>query len=103
MQPLPLRDRTVILSGLAFITTLSWGYMWYLARDPMAMCMVNMNPWSAADLTALFTMWVVMMIAMMIPSASPMILAFVRVNRRRGTPSSSYLSTGAFVLGYVMA
>ena len=43
---LPVRERIVVLSGLGFITALSWGYMWYLARDPMAMCMVNMNPWS---------------------------------------------------------
>src|ERR1039457_6554493 len=31
---LPVRERTVVLSGLGFITALSWGYMWYLARDP---------------------------------------------------------------------
>jgi hypothetical protein len=43
---LPLRERTVVLSGLGLITALSWGYMWYLARDPMALCMVNMRPWS---------------------------------------------------------
>ena len=65
---LPVRDRVVVLSGLGFATALSWG-MWYLARDPTASCMVNMNPWSAADLSALFAMWAVMMIAMMIPSA----------------------------------
>ena len=100
---LPLRERTVILSCLGFITALSWGYMWYLARDPMAMCMVNMNPWSAAELTALFAMWAVMMVAMMIPSASPMILAFAGVNRMRRTQSLPYVPTSVFVLGYVAA
>jgi predicted metal-binding membrane protein len=100
---LPVRERTIVLSGLGFITALSWGYMWYLARDPMAMCMVNMNPWSAADLSALFAMWAVMMMAMMIPSASPMILAFAGVNRTRRAKSLPYVPTSAFVLGYVAA
>lgn len=100
---LPVRDRTVVLSGLVFITALSWAYMWRLARDPMAMCMVNMNPWSTADLFALFAMWAVMMVAMMIPSASPMILAFAGVNRTRRAHSLPYVATSAFVLGYVAA
>ena len=56
---LPFRECTFVLSGLFLIMTLSWAYLWYLARYPLAMCMVNMNPWSAADLLALFTMWAV--------------------------------------------
>lgn len=100
---LPVRERTVVLSGLGFITALSWGYMWRLTRDPMAICMVNMNPWSAADLSALFAMWTVMMIAMMTPSASPMILAFAGVNRTLRTQSLSYVPTSVFVLGYLAA
>jgi len=70
---LPARERAWVTAGLASLTALSWLYLWRLARDPMAMCMVNMNPWSRADLFALFAMWAVMMVAMMIPSASPMI------------------------------
>jgi predicted metal-binding membrane protein len=100
---LSARERTVVLSGLVLMTALSWGYMWHLARDPMAMCMVNMNPWSAADLLALFAMWAVMMVAMMIPSASPVILAFAAVNSTRRAQSLPYVPTSAFVLGYVAA
>jgi predicted metal-binding membrane protein len=105
MEPasLPLRERAFVLSGLFAITALSWAYLWYLARDPMAMCMVNMNPWSAADLSALFAMWAVMMVGMMVPSALPMILAFAGVNRSRRAKSLSYVSTSTFVLGYVAA
>ena len=103
MTALPARDRTVVLSGLLLITALSWGYMWYLARDPMALCMVNRNPWSAADLIALFAMWAVMMVAMMFPSASPLILAFASVNRMRRAQSLPYAPTSAFVLGYAAA
>jgi predicted metal-binding membrane protein len=103
MRPLPVRDRALILSGLAFITALSWAYMWYLARDPMAMCMANMDPWAAADLLAMFLMWTVMMVAMMIPSASPMILAFAGINHMRREQVPRYVSVGALVLGYIAA
>ena len=100
---LPFRERTLVLSGLFLITTLSWAYLWRLARDPLAMCMVNMKPWSAADLSALFAMWAVMMVGMMVPSAFPMILAFAGVSRSRRAKSLSYVSTSTFVLGYVAA
>jgi predicted metal-binding membrane protein len=100
---LPSRERTFVLSGLCLITTLSWAYLWYLAGDPLAMCMVNMNPWSLADLSALFAMWAVMMVGMMVPSAVPMILAFAAINRSRRAKSLSYVSTSTFVLGYVTA
>ncbi len=98
-----MRERIVVLSGLGVLTALSWAYLWYLARDPMAMCMVNMKPWSADDLAALFAMWAVMMVAMMLPSASPLILAFSGVNRTRQAKSLPYVSTAAFVAGYVAA
>jgi predicted metal-binding membrane protein len=102
-QILPVRERAVVISGLVFLSGISWLYMWYLARDPMAVCMVNMNPWSRGDLLALFTMWAVMMVAMMIPSAAPMILAFAGVNRARRAQSKTYVPTSAFVLGYIVA
>ena len=100
---LRFRERTFVLSGLFLITALSWAYLWYLARDPLAMCMVNMDPWSISDLSAVFAMWTVMMVGMMVPSAFPMILAFARVNRSRRAKSVSYASTSTFVLGYVTA
>lgn len=98
---LPRRERVIVLCGLAALTALSWTYMWHLARDGMDMCMVNMNPWSRTDLLALFAMWAVMMIGMMVPSASPMVLAFASINRARRAQSLSYVSTILFVFGYL--
>ena len=95
-------DRAVVVTGLVLITGLSWTYMWYLARDPMAMCKANMMPWNAGDLLAMFAMWAVMMVAMMVPSASPMILAFAGVNRKRRQQSLPYVPTGAFLMGYIV-
>ena len=39
-------------------------------------------------LAALFVMWAVMMVAMMLPSAAPIILLVLGVYRRRGTATS---------------
>ncbi len=41
--------------------------------------------WSTTDFPLVFLMWAVMMAAMMLPSAIPMILAAVRVYQQRKT------------------
>src|SRR5688500_7808791 len=73
------RDRAVVLTGLVSIAALSWAYTWYLAWDmqhsPRAICCVSQ--------LFMFAMWVIMMVAMMVPSATPMILLFAKVNRKR--------------------
>jgi predicted metal-binding membrane protein len=102
-QVLPRRERILVISAVVLVSALAWGYIWHMARDPMAVCMVNMNPWTAGDLSALLLMWAVMMAGMMLPSASPMILAFAGVNRTRRAQSLPYVPTSVFVLGYVAA
>jgi predicted metal-binding membrane protein len=52
-------------------------------------------------LVPLFLMWAEMMIAMMLPSAAPMVLTFTLVNRRRQAQELPYVSTVVFVLGYL--
>jgi hypothetical protein len=48
-------------------------------------------------------MWVVMMVAMMVPAASPVILLFTEINRRRNEHQATFVSTGQFLLGYLTA
>ncbi len=81
------RDRTIVLAGLAGIVMLSWAYVVYLAwqmegMDP-GMAMPRIQSWSVADFLFMFLMWAVMMVAMMVPPATPMVLIFATVNRRR--------------------
>ena len=45
-------------------------------------------------------MWAVMMIGMMLPSATPMILLFTMVQRKQGT--RPILTTGTFAVGYLV-
>jgi predicted metal-binding membrane protein len=48
-------------------------------------------------------MWCVMMVGMMLPSATPMILTFAMVNRRKRERDQPFAATGAFVAGYLLA
>ncbi|MGH3089900.1 MAG: DUF2182 domain-containing protein [Rubrobacteraceae bacterium] len=100
------RDRIIVLSGLAVIAVLSWAYTAYLARDAqnmeMGMAMPRMQAWGIVDFTLMFVMWAVMMVAMMTPSAAPMILTFANVNRRRRKQRLPYAPTGIFLLGYLV-
>ena len=105
------RDRIVVLSGLAAITALSWVYVVSLASDMQSMNMGDMgtqmtlprmHAWGTADFALTFGMWAVMMVAMMTPSAAPMILMFAAVNRRRWKQQVSYVPTSVFLAGYLV-
>ncbi len=105
------RDRIIVLSGLALITGLSWVYVFSLASDMsnmdmgnmgMQMTMPRMQAWGVADFVLTFGMWAVMMVAMMTPSATPMILMFAGVNRRRQEQGISYVPTSVFLVGYLV-
>jgi predicted metal-binding membrane protein len=100
------RDRTIVLAGLAGIVVLSWAYIVYLAwqmegMDP-GMAMPQIQSWSGTDFLLMFLMWAVMMVAMMVPSAAPMVLMFATVNRQRRARTAPYVPTAVFALGYVV-
>jgi predicted metal-binding membrane protein len=102
------RDRIIVLSGLAAITALSWVYVFSVASDMRnmemgaEMALPRMQAWGAADFALTFSMWAVMMVAMMMPSAAPMILMFAGVNRRRREQHVSYVPTSVFLAGYLV-
>jgi predicted metal-binding membrane protein len=100
------RDRAIVLTGLAVITTLSWIYMFYLAWQMKGMnsnmAMPMMQSWNTIDFLLMFIMWAVMMVAMMVPSAAPMVLIFASVNRKRRDKDAPYVPTVVFVLGYLV-
>lgn len=60
------------------------------------------GPWTARHALAMAAMWVVMMAAMMLPGAVPMVRFLAGVARRRTTgPVRALAATAAFVLGYL--
>ena len=96
------RDRMIVVAGLFAIAALSWAYMVYLAHDMSSMMIPLNQAWVVEDFVFQYVMWAVMMVAMMIPSAAPMILLFVTVNRRRQEQQRPYVPTTVFAAGYVI-
>ena len=101
---LPIGEQILLWSGLAALTALAW---LYLVRMPMATQdlgglgtrMLSALPARWADWPLTFLMWAVMMVAMMVPSASPMVMAYARIAAVRGGRPA--LRVWSFVTGYV--
>lgn len=116
------RDRFVLVLGLAAISALAWAYILYLAGQMQGMggaalgqamnqasdmaavqtAASAVQPWNRADFVLTFAMWAVMMVAMMTPSAAPMVLVFDRVSRERYRGGRVFLPTVLFLLGYLL-
>jgi predicted metal-binding membrane protein len=102
------RDRIIVVSSLAIIMVLSWAYVFSIASDmqnmdvPTEIAMPQMQAWGITNFALTFVMWAVMMVAMMTPSAAPMILMFAGINRRRQKERAPYVSTSVFLLGYLV-
>ena len=118
IEVLVRRERHIIISGLALITLLAWG--WVLIGSGTGMSALGMSTWAfpppihpamVVDWTAsyavlMFFMWWIMMIAMMTPSAAPIILLYAhahRHERKLGRITSATTPTFAFALGYLLA
>ena len=106
------RERLVFFAGLGVVLVVAW--LWLLSGAGMQMSAVTMPrmagmdalllqqvQWTPGYAVLMFCMWWVMMIAMMLPSAAPVLLLFMRVNR--GTSASSLVPTSVFAVGYVLA
>lgn len=105
------RERWIIGVALAGIAGVAWAYMIYEARGMsltgVCQCLglqmggPALADWSAGSLLPLFLMWAGMMVAMMLPSATPMILTFAAVSRNRRRQERPYVPVTIFVAGYV--
>ena len=60
------------------------------------------NGWSFGHAALMFFMWWVMMVGMMLPSASPMLLLYARMMRKERGKGAPFVSTGVFAAGYVV-
>ena len=86
IESLLKRDRAIVISGVVALVAIAWGYTIYIAQGnadmgaSMGMAMGNVRSWNGADFSLMYLMWAVMMVAMMVPSAAPMVLLFATVN-----------------------
>jgi predicted metal-binding membrane protein len=121
------RDRLIVVTALTAVIALSWAYL--VAGASMGMsafemtrmsqlgmaggmstkggmaCMAMMTPvvWTPGYAVLTFFMWWVMMVAMMLPSAAPMILLFATVNRKQRETGHPHVATSIFAVGYLAA
>ena len=82
------QDHAIVVVGASAIALLGWAYLFYQGwamqhMDLVAMAMPSTGAWGPMDLLLVFAMWAVMMVAMMVPSATPMLLAFATISRSR--------------------
>ena len=94
-------ERWLVLAGVVGVAALAWLDLWRRARGMMDMAMPEMEPWSLAEFGAILAMWLVMMIAMMLPSAAPMLLLFASTQRGRAASGHSFALV-AFAAGYLL-
>jgi predicted metal-binding membrane protein len=98
-----LRDRAVAASALAVVTATAWTVLVRMQEAMMpGTAMPGAHRWSSLDVTLLLLMWVVMMVAMMLPSAAPMILLFASIYRGRRERASPAVPTAIFAAGYLI-
>ena len=106
LEALLKRDRIFVVSGLVAIAALAWAYIIYLTWDmqhmDMGMAMPQMQAWGIFELVLLFVMWAVMMVAMMVPSAAPLILIFASAYRKRQERKDPVVPTAIFLMGYLL-
>ena len=98
-----------ILTAITLVLVASWAFVAWMTLDmshPLIGLMMPVDAaWSRATAVAVFAMWAGMMLAMMLPSAAPMILAFDSLERRdapggRAT-SRSLAFAGAYLLVWI--
>src|SRR5690349_15788826 len=110
------RDRFVMVATLVGVIVVAWIWivfgagtgtsavaMTQMAGMPDMDMMMERAVWTATYAGLIFAMWWVMMVAMMLPGAAPMLLLFARVNRSQKAKDRPYVPTGIFAAGYLTA
>ena len=93
------RERNVILALLLVLAAASWALLiWQSAMMNNQAMGLTMGMGAALFLS----IWVVMMVAMMFPTAAPMILMFARVQRDKRQNGRAFVPTWVFVSAYLL-
>ena len=121
METILRKERLIVGGCLAVMVLIAWWYLFHTRAAMTAMDMSGMNmpgmdmskmdmsgmnmaesqQWGTLGVFLLFVMWTVMMVAMMVPSAAPMVFAFLGVNRRRQAAGRQFAPVGIFLSGYL--
>jgi predicted metal-binding membrane protein len=103
-------ERRVTSTLLIVIPVACWTWIALMARDMYgsmsgASAWMMTMEWDAAHLALLWAMWAVMMVGMMLPSASPLVLLYAGALRTRSVPGAGrrlYALAAGYVLVWVL-
>jgi predicted metal-binding membrane protein len=107
------RDRMVVATSLALVVLLAAVYtLMGVGMNMSALTMTRMSVempgmvmqpaiWSIGYALLVFLMWWVMMIAMMMPSAAPMVLMYAAITRKQANAKRPLIVTALFIAGYL--
>jgi predicted metal-binding membrane protein len=100
--------RLPLLLGLTAVLAASWAYLGWMAWGMHhmdvagdALLMPRMSAWRGTDLLLVAFMWALMMTAMMLPSAMPLLLLLFHSNAGRFDARRVGIETAAFLAGYL--
>lgn len=100
------RSSGVILTSLIVVIIFAWAYIVGgagMEMDRMTGASNLIMQWTTDYFLLMLVMWFVMMVAMMLPSAAPMILLFSAISRKNYENDGTVVPTSIFITGYVVA
>jgi predicted metal-binding membrane protein len=107
-QAVVRRDRLIVTSGLAAVIIAATLYTLFMAlqfNEPLDMDLMTAShsgTTGARGFLMLFAMWAVMQVAMMSPTAVPMILMHGKIERHQQPQKLPLFRTGLFFTGYII-
>lgn len=106
MQSAYRSEKTILFACLALLTGLAWYYLVAMSADMSgmseAMPMPDKVMGKPMTFFPLFLMWAIMMVAMMLPAALPMIMVFYTITRKRQSVGRTWVPTWVFISGYIL-
>jgi predicted metal-binding membrane protein len=94
-------QRNLVLGLLLVLAALAWALLAWQATNP-EMDMAMSSPSMGLRAPLFLAIWVVMMVAMMFPTAAPMILTFHRVQAGKRERGDRFVSTWLFLAAYML-
>ncbi len=93
------------------IVLAAWGYLFaispsivtdsFAADLARSLCLADDNPWSGRSLSAAFVMWSAMILAMMLPTAAPMISTYMDIAQAAQAKSMQAVPPAVLASGYL--
>ncbi len=99
---LPSAQRNLILFLLLAAAAACWTLILAQSGAGRGMSMTMASPTMGLPAPAFVSVWAIMMVAMMFPSAAPMVLTFHRIEGAKRDRGEAFVSTWLFVAGYMV-